>query len=511
MRQFAPGSARTLLLAALALAAAVMVGSIAFLAGKGGAPEGSANPEEHGGQVPPGARDPRTRPKQVDGADPDEADEPDPGDIVEFGRGGVVKSSREPSGEDFTVTPDGLRAAFAARHWEEIRRMIDDLQADGKPVPGDVLKQLMDMLAKDDTRIDAILALGGVKDDATGRALAELALSGEASIETRQAALDAIAKSGQAAALPLLQQLVGSASLDEQVARHAFFALAGVGGPDATRTLLELLGQHAGDDLSSALRTALGKTRDCDGGLAAALRAARDKGDKEVLQSVLVAAQIQGKAAGPELKSELQRLVESESSLLAFTDEIERQLMLGTAMPAAVAVGIVEPVLRAATTSGPLRDIALHALRQARGDAAAKQIAAALSRSTDETERRELTVALSETESFAATASLTGLLDDPSANIRQAAARGLGMIRDPAAVKPILAHLPKAPPDYDFARNLVDALGTIGANESLVPLGKLAVSEEDFWRQLRTYVQRSIVRIETGNPESLRLDSKSGR
>jgi HEAT repeat protein len=363
------------------------------------------------------------------------------------------------------------------------------------------------MLAKDDLSIDAMLALGGVKDDATGRALAELAASNDATPETRQAALDALAKNGSKAALPFVQQLVVTEGLDPAIARHAYLALAGIGGREATATLLAELHKHLDGDLRGVILTALGKSRDSDEPLAAAVRAGREAADKPGLQAVFLAAQMLGQGAGPELKAELLRTVESADSLAGFTDEIDRQLVQGTAMPAAVAAGIVEPVLRHATTAGPLRAIALNALREARGDVAAKQIAAALARTSDESVRRELTAALGETASSAATATLVALLDDPSADVRRAAARGLSQVRDAAAVKPLLARLPKSPPDADFARNIVTALGTIGANESLSALEKLAESEEAFWRDLRPFVQNAIVRIKTGNPESLLLST----
>jgi HEAT repeat protein len=480
-----------------------MVGSIALMAIRRGEP---AAPEPVGDEAPlyggrGGPAVPGKSPRSPKTDETEDGPDEDPGGIIEFG------PVRGAEGEVFTVTPDKLRIVFAARHWEEIRRMIDVLQADGETVPEDVVKALIEMLSKDDLRLDAVLALGGVKDAATGRALAELALSGEATPETRQAALDAIAKGGQTSALPLVQQLLAVEGLDDGVARHALFALAGIGGPDAAKTLLDMLERHSGDDLRGAVVAALGKARDADSGLASLLRAARDKGDRETLQAVLVAAQIRGAAVGEDLKVELQRLVESDAALSAFPDEVERQIVQGTAMPAAVAAGVIEPVLRVATTSGPMRDIALNALREARGDTAAKLIAAALLRATDEIQRRELTVALGETGSSAATATLVSLLDDESENVRRAAARGLSQIRDAAAVKPILARLAKAAPDHDFARNLVGALGTIGANEALATLQKLEASEEDFWRQLRPFVQNAIVRIKTGNPESLRLDS----
>jgi HEAT repeat protein len=455
-----------------------------------------------------GSKGNRKSGKGARGADPDEPDLAEGGDEpAEW----VPPEGRKPDGEEFFVTDDTLRAEFKARHWEEVRRMIDVLQADNKPVPDDVVRALIAMLAKDDLALDAVLALGGVKDDGTGRALAELASSGDASAETRQAALDALAKNGSKAALPFVQQLVVTEGLDPAIARHAYLALAGIGGREATETLLAELNKHLDDDLSGVILTALGKARDSDEPLAAAVRAGREKADKASLQAVLRAAQILGQGAGPELKAELLRTVESPEALAGFTDEVERQIVQATAMPPAVAAGILEPVLRHATTAGPLRDVALNALREARGDAAAKQIAAALARSTDETVRRELTAALGETGSTAATPTLVALLDDASADVRRAAARGLSQIRDPAAVKPLLAHLPKSPPDADFARNIVTALGTIGANESLAALEKLAASEEAFWRDLRPFVQNAVVRIKTGNPESLLLSTSDPR
>jgi HEAT repeat protein len=512
MRKLSLGSTRTLLLAALALAAVVVVGSFALMATRSDAPDDPANrPDGDGkdGNAPltggRGHRDPK-RARAKDGADEGDEGGDDEGPARDLWKPrGQPNGSRDPEGDVLVVTADTLRAEFAARHWEEVRRMIDELQAKGEAVPADVVKSLIDLLAKDDTRIDAVLALGGVKDDTAGRALAELAASHDADVATRQAALDALAKSGQKSVLPMLQQLVATEGLDEAIARHAMFAIAGVGGPDATKTLLAQLKLHGADDLQNAIVTALGKTHDSDAGMAETLRDSASKADKESMQCVLVAAQLQGDAVGPELKAELQRIVESPASLSAFTDDVERQLVQGTAMPAAVAAGIIEPVLRAATTSGPLRDIALNALRQARGDTAAKLIAAQLRQTSDDAQRLGLTVALGETGSTAATAALVSLLDDKSGNVRRAAAYGLGQIRDATSVKPILSHLDKAPPDHDFANALVVSLGTIGANEALPALQKLAANEEVFWLQLRPFIQNAIVRITTGNPESLRL------
>jgi HEAT repeat protein len=176
-------------------------------------------------------------------------------------------------------------------------------------------------------------------------------------------------------------------------------------------------------------------------------------------------------------------------------------------LPAAAAAGIVAPVLRIASTSGPLRDLALEALVNARGDAAAKLISDALKLATDETVRWKLTKALGQTASFKATPMLVSLLDDGTANVRNVAAQGLGQIRDPSAVPSMIAHLEKAAPDYQFALPLAVSLGQIGANAALPALEKLAASEEEFWRQqMRPFVRTAITRIKTDNPDSMVLD-----
>jgi len=499
------GSARTLLLAALALAAAVMVGSIALVAfkddGKGstsggdaGSPLGRGPGGGHRGAGASGGHASGTR------SEDDEDD--DDKTVPEY-------VSRVPDGPDLTWTPEDLRAAMTVKHWEEVCRLIETLQAGGTTIPEDVVRQLLAMLAKDDLRGDAQQALGFVNDEATGRLLTDLAASRDASIETRQAALDALRRSGVKSALPGLQALIAAPDTPPEVARHAYLAIGAIESPEATRSLLsELTSRPGDDDLRGVIVTALGNTKNGDTPLAQFGRSARERGDRAGVIAVAQVAMYQGANAGPETRAELTRMVESpETSLAAFKDDEDRLRMQGTAMPAAVAAGIIEPVLRAAQTSGPMRDIALNALRQARGDAAAKQIAAALKTNTDEAQRRELTVALGETASKVATPTLVSLLDDESSNIRHAAARGLSQIRDPAAVKPLLSHLDKASPDSAFGRNLVEALGTIGVNDALPALKKLEESEEDFWVQLRPWIRLAINRITTGNPESQRLDS----
>jgi len=508
MKQSDSGSARTLLLAALACAAVVIVASVAMMSVGG---DGSSSGEGGDGGSSGGIgsifrRGESSKPSKPKAAEEDE-EEPDDGVVVPI-RG----ESRDPEGPTYVVDEKSLRAVFALRHWEEMRRQIDELQRDGKVVPEDVVKALMEMLAKEDLRIDAVLVLGGVKDDATGRALAQLALSPDAPVEARQAALDALAKSGQKAALPFLQQLVSSPTADEKFVRRAVFAIAAVGGDDSARTLIDLLLQHQdiGDDLHGAIVSALGKAHDVDGGMAAVLRDARGKGNKQVFQAVVVASQMQGAAVGPEMKAEIQRMVESpEQAFSGFTNEEERQIAQATVLPAAAAAGIVAPVLRLASTSGPMRDVALEALVNARGDSAAKLISDTLKLATDETVRWKLTKALGQTASFKATPMLVSLLDDPVVNVRNMAAQGLGQIRDPSAVPSMLAHLEKAAPDREFAQPLVVSLGQIGANAALPALEKLAASEEEFWRQqMKPFVLNAITRIKTDNPDSMLLDDK---
>jgi HEAT repeat protein len=501
------GSARTLLLAALACAAVIIVASVALMTtgGDGGSSSSDSDSSESGGLGPaagPGHRVKPTKKKSAEetGEEPDD----DPNIVVPI-RG----ESRGPEGDIFVVDEKSVRAVFAIRHWEELRRQIDELQRDGKTVPEDIVKALMEMLSKDDLRLDAVLVLGGVKDDATGKALAQLALSPDASVESRQAALDALARSGQKAALPFLQELVQSPTADEKYVRHAVLAIAAVGGSDATKTLIDLLAQHRDrvDDLHDAIVKALGTAVDSDGGIAAVMRGARDKGDKEMFQSVVVAAQIQGDKIGPETKAELQSMVESPETFTSFGTEEDRLIAQSTVLPAAAAAGIVAPVLRMASTSGPMRDVALEALVNARGDAAAKLIADALTKSTDDTVRWKLAKALGMTASFKATPTLISLLDDSSANVRNVSAQGLGLIRDASAVPAMVAHLDKTT-DYQFAFPLVVSLGQIGANAALPALEKLAAREEDLWRQLRPFVLNAIHLIKTDNPDSVLLDDK---
>ncbi len=497
------GSARSLLVMALALAAAVLVGSVVLMALRddegGGASSDGENGKAAGAGVPCGrgtrAVSAKSRKSESDADDV-------PGD--EWHQPGA--DSRMPEGDVFVIDENTLRAELKAGHWEELRRQIDDLQREKKPIPADVVKALIEMLGQEDLRLDAVLALGGIKnDDETGRLLAQLALAPDASLAVRESALQALAKSGQKGALPYLQQLVAAAPTEGNVMHDAIAAVGAVGGADAAKTLIDLLARHAdpGDELRGVIVAALGKSHDADGTMAATLRAARDAGDASTLTAIVVASQMQATAVGPEVKTELQHMVEGAGSLSAFTDENDRLRIQGAVLYAAAAAGVVAPVIQVATNPGPMRDAALEALTNAHGDSAAKQIVKALAAATDPAVRWKLVKALGATASKAATSTLVGLLDDSDVNVRNLAATGLGEIRDADAVPALLSHLGKAGGDYAYAHGLVDALGRIGQNSALPDLKQLAASDDPFWRDLlRPFLREAIHRIESDNPDS---------
>ena len=123
MRTTVPGSARTVLLAALALAAAAMVTAIAVMATRSDSTvDPAARPDEATTPLGSGRADPAGRRRPID---PGEEGETDDGD--EWEPRGQPGGSRDPEGPVFVVTADTLRAEFAVRHWEEVRRMIDVL------------------------------------------------------------------------------------------------------------------------------------------------------------------------------------------------------------------------------------------------------------------------------------------------------------------------------------------------------------------------------------------------
>lgn len=152
-----------------------------------------------------------------------------------------------------------------------------------------------------------------------------------------------------------------------------------------------------------------------------------------------------------------------------------------------------------------LGDIALHGLRRARGDEAAKKIAGAVETAAGDRQRWGLVMGLGQTGSREATSTLVKLLDDESENVRNAAAQGLVEVKDPASVDAILNKLDQPDGTFLFRRHLVDALGRAGHTKALPRLKELLEKTEQEWRNLQPYVQRAIVRIETGNPDSQRL------
>ena len=313
-----PGAARTLVLVALACAAALLVVSAILLVGGPGASPGDASEDETdepedvtvlGAGGTRRASD-RRRPDGEDG----EGDEGD--GIYEPG------DPRTPEGEEYWVTPDTLRKVLADRHWEEVLRQLDVMQDEGKTVPRDVVDELLALLAHEGLRPEAIRALAKLRDDTSGQSIAEIAVDPTKPMEVRTAALDALSQSGQKAALSRLQTLVASEAMDPQLARHALRALAAVGGPEGTRTLAAFLTAHREDDYTDAVVTALGRARDADAGLAEVARAARNEGDRELLGLMLKVAQFQGQNAGTELRTEVLRIVESPEALSTIDDEI---------------------------------------------------------------------------------------------------------------------------------------------------------------------------------------------
>ena len=117
-----------------------------------------------------------------------------------------------------------------------------------------------------------------------------------------------------------------------------------------------------------------------------------------------------------------------------------------------------------------------------------------------------MAIVLGETRSFKATPHLVELLDAEDQNTRHAAARSLSLVRDPAATKALLERLETAGDDHRLALNIVEALGTTGANEALPRLRELKDADEQHWRSLRPWVRRAIARIESGNPDTTRME-----
>ena len=338
------GSTRLVLVGVLSAAAVLLVASLAVLLGGDGGP-----PVDDAGDtrrfVPDGAS--RTARARVDVDDDEEDDEED---IYDWSDGGRVEGGREPWGDVFAVTPDSLRRVLADRHWEEIRRQIDVLQRNGGQVPTDVVEALLQLLTGEDTRIDAVLALGGVKSDEAGEMLAARASDSSWPLEVRAAALDAIAVNGSPAALGLVQALLVQPDLDPKLLRHAYPALGGIGGPEAARTLVAALQAHADDDLTGSLVSALGKARGAGVALAQTLRRARDGGDAGLAALLLQVGHLHGAAADDALRTEIRVLIEDSAALEAIAKPERRLALRVSALSAAAAMGgeLLAPVVRMA-------------------------------------------------------------------------------------------------------------------------------------------------------------------
>lgn len=503
------GAARPLLLAVLGLSVATLGGGLYYLATSDAGHETDPDEgdeefdvEDGGGDLPPsGAGDPdrRRRGTPRTGENGEEVD----------GEGDLFFGDRDPEGDVFVVDDASLRGVLAARHFEEIRRQIDVLQREGKVVPADVVQTLLDLLETDALRIDAMLALGQLTDDASGRLLAELAADAGTPEVVRIAALEALSKSGQAAGLTHVRQLVEAATEDNRLTRQALFAMAAMGGRDGVAPLLSFLAAHSDDPLTDAAVTALAKAKGADAVLAQEVRAARDGADAARLQLLLRVGNQTGAKAGDEFRAEVKRLVESPDALAAISESEEtRTEVFATAIAVAASMGgdALDAVIRVARDqTGTFRGVALHALRQARGDAAAAGIASLLAPTLDERARRDVIVALGTTESRKATPHLHAALDDPDANVRHAAATGLGQVRDPASVPVILERLEGAKGDFTLAMQYVNALGTIGDKQALPQLEGLLGRDDTFWKSVEPYVRRAITRIDTGNPQATRI------
>lgn len=500
------GAARPAFLAALGACVALLGAGLFLLATTGGAP-GPDDPDvvdpDGEVEVPSGAPDPSRRRTRT----PRGATQTDDGDDSEAEW--IPPGGRDPEGDLFVVDAASLRSVLAERHWEEVRRQIDVLQSEGTPLPDDVVRALLAMLADEGLRMDAMLALGGVSDAAAGRLLAEIAADAGATEETRIAALGALAKSGQSAGVDVVRGLVEGDGGDTPVVRHALAALAAMGGSNGVRPLLDFLSRHSDDDLTDVTLSALSRAKGADPLLAQEVRAAREASDPVRLMLLLrVGTQLRADA-GAELRAEVRRIVEAPDQLeSSIPDEEARLRLVGAAIGVAAAMGGEElaAVVRVARDrTGTSRDMALYALRSARGDDAAQSISTLLTGSLESRARREVVLALGMTESRKATPALHAALDDPDAEIRRAAAAGLGSVRDPASVPVILARLDAAKGDHVLAQNYVKALGTIGVRDALQPLRDLLDRDDPFWRLLDPYVKNAIVRIDTGNPDSKRI------
>lgn len=507
------GATRPMLLVVLGLSVAVAAGSLWYLAVSGGGPgsgdaadeEGGGDDEGEDGLVPPrtGPRGTTRRPRT--GGETDDPDT-DP-NLREW-----TDDDRDIRGEVFTVDDASLRKAFAAKEWDEVRRQIDILQDEKKPLPSDVVDSLLKMLRADETRIDAILVLGMVKDDATGLLLARLATEPGADAAARAAALDALAKSGQAAGLSLVRTIVENPAMaegEDRVLRHALKALGAMGG-DGIDVLLRALDSHRGNDLEDAIVTALAKARGADGLLAARIRTAKDAGDGAGIETVLRVLSQAGRDGGSEARTEVTRIIENPAFLESDPEAQDRIFQSALSVGASMGGDAYEAVVRIALDSaGTPRSMAMYALRQGRGDASAQhlvsQITPARWAAADAATRWNIVNALGATESPKVTELLLRALEDEEASVRDAAAAALGQVRDPASVAPMLTKLEKSLDNYNLSRTLVNAIGRTCSKTAEKRLA--AILEREFPQRddLAPFIRVALYRIDTGNPDATLL------
>ena len=500
-------SGRLLVVVLAAIVVAVVSAGVLTVVADRGDELPERDPDGTRTELPVPGRGSRPQDRVHSGVDPEQPELDDTDDVIYLPRG-----TREPHGDVFTVDDESLRAVLADRHWEEIRRQIEVLQRNGGEVPEDVLLALIGMLEASDTRIDAVLALGGVDSEAAGRLLAERATGESHSMELRMAALDALARSGNAAAQAQVIALLTTEGTDPRLVRRGAAALAAMGGDESARALTSVLLAMSPDAPErDAVITALGKTPSAGTVLADTLRSARENGDGALASKVMKVALIQGTDASAELRAAVRSVLDDQVSMDADMSDVEQRDRLrlrSSALAAAAAMGgdLLDVVVGIAESdTDGLGGVALHSLRRARGDDAAVKIGAAALRATGDRARRELVEALGETRSRKATATLLRLLDDSSAAVRRASAKGLVLIRDPASVKTILERLDDAKDDFPLARSYAEALGTIGDRRALDRLNVLSESQEGAWKDANQWVRRAIHRIESGNPESMRM------
>ena len=507
------GSARVLLLASLVLSGMVLAGGMVVLLG----PAGPASDRDDANDVEEvdlesGQRDPNRVRHSRHG---DEEDPNTVGIATEFvnpdGTGAVPSNGLRPPQGD-VLPPNSVRLEKAIDVWygeiarsEEMRRMIQVLQMDGGVVPADLVDKILAKLKQPEFRIDAVLALGMLTDDASGSRLADLAANPTEDADVRLAALKALGESGQSAATSQVLALLDAPDVDSKLQRAAVRALGAIGGPAVSTRLMSLLVEHHDDDLKSTIIGAASKAKDIGPALTQIVQTARGEGNVKLVQAVLTIALRQGKDVDPGLRQEV-LLIAQDSGAFRDIDDESAQRLRQSAITAAARMGEIDVVLGLIENdTDNLRGVALYSLRQARGDEAATKIGAKFSEATDTRIRLGLLNALAATKSRKATPQLIEALESKSVNERQSAAAGLRNLRDPAALDAILKRLDDDKEVYAIRQSLVRALGEIGHRDALKKLKEWMKSEESRWTETRPMVQRAIRDIEKGNVETTRL------